>query len=179
MTDLQNKICAFNIEMNGRTITTVPVLFRIHENGSKDVNDILEDHMNEILETVYKNAVAVDDLSAIKISGIAYDIMSENDEFETFTVDVSKYVSYDNEYLHNLILDKIMKYSKFVLDKMGVSEVPADFVDAFRIINEHNTNKINVETFIQYILSCFYNDYGNNIKLETEIHNIMNNKLNN
>ena len=148
--------------MNDRPITKTPILFRINENGNRNIEDIIYEHREPILNKIYEIANDLDDLINTKISGIVYDIIEKDDIYETYEIDVSKYIDYTDSKLKNILINKINNYSDLLLMKANLFIQPGhNFKESFKIICEANDNKINKETFIQYILSCVNKEYGN------------------
>lgn len=178
---MQNKICSLNIILNGRIVSSVPVLFRIYESGERTVTDILSSHMQEIVKMIYDNATSLDDIVNSSVNGIVYDINSDDDKYETYELNVGNMLSYDDDKSRELIEKKINEYAKFVADKISPDNNVENFVDIYEMVNLHNDSKISTTTFIQYILSCFNKEYKNdNMKfIGHQIENIMNSKLNN
>ena len=160
--NIQNKICSFNIIMNDTPITKTPILFRINENGNRNIEDIIYEHRDPILNKIYEMANDLDDLINSKISGIVYDITEKDDRYETHEIDISKYIDYNDNKLENILINKINNYSDLLLMKANLfTQKGLNFKESYKIICEANDNKINKETFIQYILSCVNKEYGN------------------
>lgn len=160
--NIQNKICSFNIIMNDTPITKTPILFRINENGNRNIEDIIYEHREPILNKIYEMANDLDDLINTKISGIVYDIDEKDDKYETHEIDISKYIDYNDNRLENILINKINNYSDLLLMKANLfTEKGRNFKESYKIICEANDNNINKETFIQYILSCVNKEYGN------------------
>ena len=176
---IQNKICSLNIILNERIVNNIPILFRIHESGERTTTEILCDHMKEITRIIYDKATMLDDIVNSSVKGIIYDINSEDDKYETYELNIGDMLSYDSEKSRELIEKKINEYAKIVVERILPTEHPKDFIDAYKIINEHNENKISTITFTQYIMSCFNKEYDNvNAKLiNHQVENIMNNNL--
>ena len=182
ITNIQNKICSFNILMNGRIINTSPILFRIHESGNKNIDEILYEHIDSILNIVYDQAISLEDLMDVKIYGVTYDILADNDICESYEMNITDKIKYDNDKIDELITNKINEYSQLVLDKINVNEKCKSFVDAYDIVNKHNVKQISSDTFTQYIMSCFNEEYENNKlnnKFEDCAYRIMTDKFNN
>ena len=176
--NIQNKICSFNILMNDKPITKTPILFRINENGNRNIEDIIYEHRKPILNKIYEIANDLDDLVNTKISGIVYDIVEKDDSYETYEIDISKYIDYNDNKLENILINKINNYSDLLLMKANLFTKPGrNFKESFKIICEANDNKINKETFIQYILSCVNKEYGN--KFSSVVNNILRKEFNN
>lgn len=175
MSNLQNKVCAFNVVGKERVMNITPILFRVHENDDKKLDDIIDEHIDGFLNFVYDNAKTVDDLTNIIIKGIVYDVVSDTDLFETYDKDITGLIDFNNSVVIGLVTDKINEYANLVLKKIDVPVVCESFVDAYETIKKNNDNKINHETFIQYILRCFYDEYNNNNMLEKCAQNILTN----
>ena len=110
MDNIQNKICSFNIIMNDTPITKTPILFRINENGNRNIEDIIYEHRDPILNKIYEIANDLDDLINTKISVIVYDITEKDDSYETHEIDISKYIDYNDNKLKNILINKINNY---------------------------------------------------------------------
>ena len=176
--NIQNKICSFNILMNDKPITKTPILFRINENGNRNIEDIIYEHRKPILNKIYEIANDLDDLINTKISGIVYDIVEKDDSYETYEIDINKYIDYNDNKLENILINKINNYSDLLLMKANLFTKPGrNFKESFKIICEANDNKINKETFIQYILSCVNKEYGN--KFSSVVNDILRKEFNN
>ena len=107
MNNIQNKICSFNIIMNDTPITKTPILFRINENGNRNIEDIIYEHRDPILNKIYEMTNDLDDLINTKISVIVYDISEKDDSYETHEIDISKYIDYNDDKLENILINKI------------------------------------------------------------------------
>ena len=178
MDNIQNKICSFNIIMNDTPITKTPILFRINENGNRNIEDIIYEHRDPILNKIYEIANDLDDLINTKISVIVYDITEKDDSYETHEIDISKYIDYNDNRLENILINKINNYSDLLLMKANLfTKSGRNFKESFKIICEANDNKINKETFIQYILSCVNKEYGN--KFSSVVNDILRKEFNN
>lgn len=175
--NIQNKVCSFNIMMNNHIITNIPLLFRINESGNRSVNDIINDHLDNIFDKIYNSIKTLDDINNISITGIIYDIDSEQDIYDTYELDVTDRISFTDERLCTVIADKINEYANLVLKKMNINNSGTNFVETYDIICKNNKKKINKQTFIQYILSCFNKEYGN--KFSNVVDKIMIKELNN
>lgn len=173
MTTTQNKICSLNIIINNNVVNKTPILFRIFEMSSHSINDIIISYIDNILNIVYDNIEDINDISNVKLSIIVYDIASDDDEYETSDIDINDYINYDNEHIKDIITNKINEYSNLLLKKININELSSNFRQTYELINKHNDQHINYETFIQYIMSCFTEEYGNNEDIKVQIRNIM------
>lgn len=162
ISNIQNKICSLNINMNGVIINHTPILFRIHENGTTDINSIINVHKNKLLDLAYDHINSIDDIINITVNTIVYDIISETDEYDTYDIKIQPIIDDKDPRIIKVIRNKINEYSQLILKKINATETCETFVDAFNIVNHHNANKISPTIFSQYIMSCFNEEYGKN-----------------
>lgn len=170
-----------NLEQNGHIKNLTPILFKIHESSDTNVKDILFRHFNKIAKLAYDNAENLDDLINSNIHGIIYDVSSNNDEYETYDMNVGEHLSFDDETCRKLIINKINEYTEMIIKKTNIDVSPKDFVEAYTIINDHNENNISVNTYMQFIMSCVNKEYINaDIRkmINHQVENIINEKLN-
>ena len=158
MSNIQNKVCSFNIIMNGLLLNPnkIPILYRISEDSDRTINDIIRDNKDIIMSMIENDCKTVDDYTSIYAQAIVYDI--NNDTYDTDTVNITNIID-DKSFIDNILVDKINEYSSSLLKKMNIND-DVDYIKAYEIINEKNNGNIFPITYINYIIMCFSKEYA-------------------
>lgn len=177
------KICSINIDVSDVIINKTPILFLVTDvdnDGEIDAKDAIIEHIDELLNLIYKYIDDTKDLTClddIKLNYILYELNTDNDQYETDKLSISNYIDLNNNVLIDIIKNNIKEYVDALLNKIHIDIIDNESLsNTYARISNNNEQQILPETFIQYIMSCMSTNIKNK-ELLNLTYKILNNEI--